>query len=168
MNPTHGRDLEGQPVPTQYLYTSHCLLQRCMHTLHLWKPVFPDAAFYSAHPTLFSFIPHTLSPFLLLFLPCGFLSFFLSLILSLRPIFCLIAHISSTSRCPNSESVHFNLIVSLVGMMDSLPRFAAGFANHPVHPDRHVKCEMVSFSAPKQGHFYLFIAQHSKFVNIWF
>lgn len=131
MNPTHSRDLEGQPILTQYLYTSHCLLQKCMHTLHLHKPVFPDAAFYSAHLTLFFFYTsHSLTLFIYVPSPwlSFFLPFFLTLILSLRPIFCLIAPISSTSRCPNSESVHFNLIDSLVGMMDSLSQFAAGFA----------------------------------------
>lgn len=142
MNPTHSRDLEGQPILTQYLYTSHCLLQKCMHTLHLHKPRISGCCFLLSSPHSFFFLLYlTLShPFHLCSFPVAcllsfFLPFFLTLILSLRPIFCLIAPISSTSRCPNSESVHFNLIDSLVGMMDSLSQFAAGFA--PTSAPRH-------------------------------
>lgn len=122
--------------------------------------------FTLAHLTLSLFCASHSLTLLSMFFPYGFLSFFLSfsLILSLRPIFCLIAPISSTSRCPNSESVHFNLIVSLVAMMDSL---SAGNARQPVPPVRLVKCECFIF-CPKKQHLYLLKGQLDKFVNTCF
>lgn len=118
---------------------------RCIYR-SLYFPMLP----FTQLSSLFSLLYLTLShPFYSCSFPVAFFpSFFLTLILSLRPIFCLIAPISSTSRCPNSESVHFNLIVSRVGMMDSLSWFAAGFAHQPLPPDRHVKYEIVSPPPP--------------------
>lgn len=156
MNPAHGRDLEGQPILTQYLYTSHCLLQKCMHTHAFIEASISRSCFLLSSPHSFLLYLTLSHSFYVpsLWLSFFFLSFFLTLILSLRPIFCLIAPISSTSHCPNSESVHFNLMVSLVGMMDSLSGFAAGFAHQPVHLDRHVKYEMVWFlPLPKRAIF---------------
>lgn len=103
----------------------------------------------SPHLTLFFFYTsHSLTHFI--YVPSWWLSFFLTLILSLRPIFCLITPISSNSRCPNSESVHFNLIVPLDGMMNSRSRFAAGFAHQQCTHTVMLNTKWFTFLAKKR------------------
>lgn len=138
MNQTHTTDFEGQPN-AKPVFVHFSLLAATMAACSalFLQPVFLDAAFSlsttppSPPPPLHLSLPPSLSlshsnPFFSL---CGF-SFTLprSPVFSLWPIFCLIAPISSTSHCPNSESVNFNLRDRLVGMMYSLSCFAAGHA----------------------------------------
>lgn len=146
MNQTHTTDFEGQPGTNPVFI--HCSLLAA--TMHACSAPFIEACIsgycfsLSSPPPLplffFSSLSHRFFPFLSLWLL--FLSPF-TLSLFLWPIFCLIAPISSTSHCPNSESVHFNLRDRLVGMMYSLSWFAAGHAHRPVHQNRLAGCEIL-------------------------
>lgn len=134
MNQAHTPDFEGQPS-TNPVFIHHSLL---VATIHACSAPFIEACISGCCFSLSS-LSLSLSPFHSFFL-CGF-SF--SLPHSLSPIFCLIAPISSTSHCPNSESVHFNLRDRPVGMMYSLSWFAAGHAHRPMHQNRLAGCEIL-------------------------
>lgn len=111
-----------------------CLIYRGLHFWMLLSPQLLSLLFPSLHLTRSFLSP---SPFLA---PSP----------SLWPIFCLIAPISFTSHCPNSESLHFNLRECLVGMMYSLSWFAAKHTHQPVHQNRVAGREMLKFTAKKE------------------
>lgn len=126
MNQTRTTDFEGQPS-TNPVFIHHSLLAATMRACSapFIEAFISGCCFSLSSPpslSLFSFLPS--HPFFLSVSFCvASLSLSLTLILSMWPIFCLIAPISSTSHCPNSESVHFNLRDRLVGMMYSLSWF---------------------------------------------
>lgn len=145
MNQTHTTDFEGQSS-TNPVFIHHSLL---VATMHACSAPFIEACIsgfcfsLSSPPPLPLFLSLSHSFFLLSFFVAS-LSLSLTLGLSLSPIFCLIAPISSTSHCPNSESVHLNLRDCPVGMMYSLSWFAAGHAHQPMHQNRLLAgCEIL-------------------------
>lgn len=140
MNQTYTTDAEGQPS-TNPVFIYHSLLAA---TMPACSASFIEVCISGCCFSLSSFLPLPLFFFPYLSpLFVASLSLSLTFSLSLWPIFCLIAPISSTSHCPNSESVHFNLRDRLVGMMYSLSWFAVGHAHRPMHQNRLAGCEIL-------------------------